>query len=215
MANQHMATVEKNILELSVARTLSQALSEWFFTDDIIDHQKPEVSCELCEQEELRYHYQIKNKSNDNSLWVGSRCIEKFIPVFNKEGLRLTEKETRIKLKQLLKEKRRSLCLDALTDLAQKKSHKMFSDALNYFKKNKFLTPKFAAIVFLELTKNNIDYDPSFFKIYLKKKVFQKHLADMKPKDFKSIEPALTSPQKKLASKLRNPCVIREYNLYV
>jgi hypothetical protein len=70
--------VRDNILPLSVGSSLPEAFEEWSFTENTIDHEEPIETCELCDQEELRYHFEIKNTLTKNILWVGS-CLKKVV----------------------------------------------------------------------------------------------------------------------------------------
>ncbi len=51
--------VRDNILPLSVGSTLPEAFEEWSFTENTVDHEEPVETCQLCEQEQLRYHFEI------------------------------------------------------------------------------------------------------------------------------------------------------------
>lgn len=63
--------VRDNILPLSIGSTLPEAFEEWSFTEMTVDHEQPTANCELCNQEELRYHFEIKNALTHNRLWLG------------------------------------------------------------------------------------------------------------------------------------------------
>jgi len=64
------------------------------------------------------------------------------------------------------------------------------------------LTPKFANVVFWRLQANNIDHDPSFFKVRLDKASYVADLAAMPPRNVRRIWKALTSAQRKKAVEL-------------
>ncbi|EIZ1550928.1 TPA: hypothetical protein GRR64_19235 [Vibrio parahaemolyticus] len=68
----------KNLLNLSVSNEFYEACGEWEFTGEVFDYEEPREICELCEKDELRYHFKIKNDITENSLLVGSKCILKF-----------------------------------------------------------------------------------------------------------------------------------------
>ncbi len=53
--------VRESILPLSVAETLPAAFAEWAFTENTVDHETPIETCELCGQQDLRYHFEIAN----------------------------------------------------------------------------------------------------------------------------------------------------------
>ncbi|NOS98771.1 MAG: hypothetical protein HOP25_09920 [Methylotenera sp.] len=71
-----------NILHLSKANNLAEALREWITTGGYEDSHNIEEICELCEHEGLRYQYEIENLTTLRTLWVGSTCITKFIPLY-------------------------------------------------------------------------------------------------------------------------------------
>lgn len=72
------AKAAKNLLPLSVASDLAEALREWAYSGNSTDYGQPEETCQLCDQEDLRYHFQIGNKQTAHHLWVGSSCIQRF-----------------------------------------------------------------------------------------------------------------------------------------
>ncbi len=69
--------VVDNILPLSLASALPEAFKEWYFTERTEDHEQAIEDCELCNQERLRYHFEIENRHTKRRLWVGSSCILK------------------------------------------------------------------------------------------------------------------------------------------
>lgn len=73
---------EANMLHLSRANTLAEAMREWSTTGAYEDTHDIKGVCELCEHEHLRYQYEIENSTTNKSLWVGSTCITKFVPLY-------------------------------------------------------------------------------------------------------------------------------------
>lgn len=192
--------VRNNILPLSVAATLPEAFEEWSFTEQTVDHEEPVETCQLCEQEELRYHFEIKNALTHKTLWVGSQCILKFNLSVFEHGRRLSAGEAKKKLERLMQQMRLQSCINALEKLAAKEVSDILSNALAFYKKNKYLTPKFAFIVLWRLQSNKIDHSPSFFKINLQKEKYQRDLREMQLSRVHVIWPALTSTQRKIAA---------------
>ncbi len=191
--------VADNILPLSLAGTLPDAFKEWFFTDNIQDHETAEENCQLCDQEQLRYHFEIKNRITEKILWVGSSCILKFqVQVFER-GTLLDAKAATKKLDELKKKMRLESCINALKKLAASENNNILSNALDFYTKNKYLTPKFAFVVFWRLSSNKIDHSPSFFKVGLNKDKYKKDLAEMPLDRVHMIWPSLSSSQRKLA----------------
>ena len=198
--NTYPQRVTENILPLSVAGTLPEAFKEWYFTENIEDLEIAEEDCELCGQEQLRYHFEIKNRHTKHRLWVGSSCILKFrVQVFD-NGVLLDQRESTKKLEDLKHKMRFDSCIKALKQLAESEDNNILSKALDFYLKNKYLTPKFAFVVFWRLNSNNIDHSPSFFKVSLKKDKYKTDLSQMPLERVHIIWPALSSSQKKLAA---------------
>jgi len=192
--------VADNILPLSISRDLSEAFKEWFFTENTEDHEDVIENCQLCNQEQLRYHFEIKNKLTNHTLQVGSSCILKFdIAVYDEENIILSQKDSRKKLDEKLKKMRLESCINSLEKLARIENHIVLKRALEYYSKNKYLTPKFASVVFWKLKENNIDYTPSFFKVRLKRNQHKEDLKNLKNFQVHNFWNALTTSQKKLA----------------
>lgn len=191
--------VRDNILPLSVGATLPEAFEEWSFTMETIDHGLPSEICQLCEHEELRYHFKIKNALTNNVLWVGSQCILKFnISVFE-QGCRLSTSDAKKKLERLMQQMRLQSCINSLEQLAKTENNDILSNALTFYKKNKYLTPKFAFVVLWRLQENKIDHSPSFFKINLQKDKYKQNLREMPLRNVHVIWPALSSTQRQKA----------------
>lgn len=198
-----MATYPKrvleNILPFSISTELPDAFNEWFFTEEVKDHGLPIEDCGLCDQERLRYHFEIKNRNTNRALWVGSSCILKFhVQVFD-NGLLLDAAGAKKKLKDLTQKMRLDSCLKALTELAALEGSDILSSALKFYSEKNYLTPKFAFVVFWRLNSNKIDYSPSFFKVSLRRDKYKDDLRKMPLDRVHTIWPALTSSQKTLA----------------
>ncbi|WP_332750815.1 hypothetical protein [Hydrogenophaga sp.] len=194
--------VRDNILPLSVGSTLPEAFEEWSFTENTEDHEQPIETCQLCEQEALRYHFEIRNSLTKRTLWVGSQCILKFgLSVFE-SGRRLSDSEAKKKLDRLMQQMRLESCIRALEKLARAESNEILTNALAYYQKNKFLSPKYAFVVLWRLQSNDIDHSPSFFKINLKRGRYQQDLQNMKLSHVQAIWPALSSSQREMAMRM-------------
>ena len=194
--------VAENILPLSMSGSLPEAFKEWFFSDKIYDHEKAEEMCELCNQENVRYHFQIVNQHTKKTLWVGSSCILRFNLAVYDQGKILDEKNAKKKLNTLVTKMQMESCIKALEVLAKSENNDILKNALLFYKKYKNLTPKLAFVVFWKLKEKNIDHHPSFFKINLKKDQYKQDLRDMPIKRIHIIWPALSSSQKDIATRL-------------
>ena len=194
--------VADNILPLSQAGTLPEAFKEWYFDGETEDHEQAIEECELCNQEQLRYHFKIVNRYTNKDLWIGSQCILKFKVAVYEDDQLLGEKETKKKLDALIKQMRFESCMSALQRLVQKENNDILDNALDFYQKNKYLTPKFAFVIFWRLETHRIDHNPSFFKISLKKDKYRKDFRDMEIRRVHLIWPALTVSQRKLATNM-------------
>jgi hypothetical protein len=194
--------VRDNILPLSIGNTLPEAFEEWSFTDRTVDHEDATETCQLCEHEELRYHFQIENALTHHTLWVGSQCILKFgLSVFE-EGQTLSPKEAQRKLDRLTQQMRLQSCIKALEKLAAAENNKILNSALDYYQRNKFLTPRYAFVVLWRLQEHGIEHSPTFFKIHLNKQRYKSDLQKMEASRVHLIWPALSSSQRTLAMRL-------------
>ncbi|HKX31992.1 MAG TPA: hypothetical protein VJ302_30170 [Blastocatellia bacterium] len=194
--------VRDNILPLSVAATLPEAFEEWSFTENVQDHEEANESCQLCDHEQLRYHFEIRNALTDHRLWVGSKCILQFgISVFE-NNQRLDNATAKKKLARLTEQMRLESCLRALQALADSENNPILLNALNYYRSNKHLTPKFAAVVFWKLREHRIDHKASFFKVTLRRDQHKDDLRRMQPWQISAIWPALSVSQRRLAESM-------------
>jgi hypothetical protein len=191
--------VRDNILPLSIAATLPEAFEEWSFTERTIDHEKPVETCQLCEHEELRYQFEIRNALTHNTLWVGSQCIERFNLSVFEYGRRLSPVESKKKLERLMQQMRLQSCINSLERLAKSENNEILDNALAFYMKNKYLTPKFAFVVLWRLKQHGIDHSPTFFKINLKKSKYRDDLRNMAQNRLDMIWPALSGSQRKMA----------------
>jgi hypothetical protein len=191
--------VRDSILPQSVAGTLPQAFAEWVFTENTVDHELPIETCQLCGQQELRYHFEIGNRYTQAALWVGSHCILQFDVAVLENGRRLSPDEAKRHLAKLTQKMQMEACIGALEKLAAREESPILSGALNYYRRNKKLTPKYAAVVFWKLQQFNIDHHPSFFQIELRR---DQHIDDLRTMPTSRVHRfwgALTAAQRKKA----------------
>ncbi|EME7683395.1 hypothetical protein VZ882_004340, partial [Salmonella enterica] len=64
-----------NMLRYSSGQAWPAVMKEWSVTGGFIDSHSINKTCELCDNEGLRYQFQITNVLTHYSLWVGSTCI--------------------------------------------------------------------------------------------------------------------------------------------
>jgi hypothetical protein len=195
-------SVRDSILPLSVAGTLPAAFAEWSFTENTIDHETPIETCELCGQQDLRYHFEIANRYTEAALWVGSQCILQFDVAVIENGRRLSPAEAKRHLAKLTQRMQLESCIRALEEIATKEVNPVLSGALDYYRRNKKLTPKYAAVVFWKLQTFRIDHHPSFFQVELRRGQHVEDLRQMPTPRVHRFWSALSAGQRRKAVEL-------------
>lgn len=201
--NIYMKNSCKNLLPLSEDKEdFKEAVKEWFFTGAIVDYEAPTETCELCEKDEVRYQYEIKNGLN-NTLWVGSKCIDKFdITVFDENGNEVTEK----KEYYLQKQARKQHIINVFKKLDETKPKDKLQDwnkreldvwCINQYNEKGKLNPKIINYLFLRLDEEGIFYDKRFFAVNLNSHENKRLLANLETHQFERIKKALSPSQQK------------------
>ena len=193
--------VRDSILPLSVGDSLPKAFEEWSVTENVVDHEKPEEMCELCGQESLRYHFEIRNSLNGNRLWIGSQCILKFDLSVFEDGRVLSAADAKRKIQRMLEGMQQEACIRALEKVATVENNEILANAIQFFRKRKYLTPRLGFVVLWRLTKNRIEHNPSFFKIDLKHDRYKVQLREMDESRVHILWPALSSSQREMAER--------------
>lgn len=114
----------------------------------------------------------------------------------------LTQIQAQKKLERMMQKMRLESCLKALKKLTETEDNDILSNALEFYEKNKFLTPKYAFVVLWRLRRHKIDHNSSFFKVNLKRSKYKDDLRNMEIGRVHIIWPALTSAQRKQAIRM-------------
>jgi hypothetical protein len=189
--------VRETILPLSVSNSLPAAFGEWHYTGYKIDHEDADYTCQMCGQEGLRYHFEIRNDSTDAELMVGSHCILSFDVEVRHQGRVLTREEAKRHLDELIAQMQFSTALKALNNLYGVNPHDVTKTAIRYFRTNKALSPKLASAVFWQFQSNDIRYNPTHFAIQLRRSQHKVDYDQLTPAGRARVLAALTSAQKK------------------
>ncbi len=196
-----------NLLSLSQEQTDFQiALKEWKHTAGaVVDHLASNESCQLCEQSNLRYHFEIANQTTRNSLQIGSSCIEKFnIAVYDDEGNKLQGKDV---LKQLNKEinvKQQEMMLEPLRGLWKRSDDDVqyiIERCVEKFDLYKGFAPKDLLYLFKQMDGDEIPYPPNIYKVLLRSNVDKKFLFGISETDKNLIWASLSTSQKQRYAK--------------
>jgi hypothetical protein len=200
--SEYTLRVRESILPLSLIRRLPEAFEEWSFTNETVDHEVATETCELCGHEKLRYHFGIGNRHTHRHLWVGSHCILQFNVAVVEFGRLLSPRESERHLTKLKQQMQIQFCIRSLEKLATREGNSILSSALDYYCKNKKLTPKFANVVFWKLQQYGVEHHPSFFQIELKKLRHVEDLRTMPTERVHRFWGALSSAQRRKANAL-------------
>ncbi|MGB4076125.1 MAG: hypothetical protein WBK28_00260 [Minisyncoccia bacterium] len=184
-------------------KDLKKAMLEWEYAGNVYDSEENLQTCELCEHPELRYQFEIVNRNNQNSLWVGSECIKKFsgVSVLGDDGQILNSKERASKLdkdkRKLIENAQTKSILNSLVALSWVDKEFEIEDFVEYFQKNSFFTPKQVSTIVWRLDTHNIKYKKSYLKISIKRGREKNQLLQMQDWQLKKIWDCLSSSQKK------------------
>ena len=169
--SQFVEQAQRRILPLSEAKTLKEAFAEWGFTGITEDHEEPIETCRLCGKDGLRYHFQIRNECNGNTLMVGSHCILRFeLAVYSEQGVRLSLADAKKHLNSRMKRMHYDACIRALEELSSSENSEILSGALDYYREHRCLTPAQAAVVVWRLKANGVEHKIDFFKLRWRQK---------------------------------------------
>lgn len=200
----HLSAVEARILPHSLTQSLPGAFSEWRFTGDVIDHGKAIETCHLCGQQDLRYHFQIRNLRTDHMMWVGSHCILKFsIEVLGPDGVPLSPEEASRELSKAVDRKKREKCLVALLELSKRTMTGSNRQVFEMYRDGEALFPETALRVFQAFRTHSIPYEPSDFEVSLRTSSCWFFLEKTGPNDLALLWPALTPAQRISARKAK------------
>lgn len=189
-------------MPLSKADEFKEALKEWEFSGNVIDHEEANETCELCEHEKLRYHYEIQNSLKSSHLWVGSSCILRFqeIMVYDDDGVLLTsESQRRSELDKALKEKQIDLALQPLRALWRvDREHREYIERnVHQFKQKDAFLPKGLAILCARMKNYNIEYKSSMFPVYLRSKESKAQFSELQGELLKNVIECMSPQQRK------------------
>lgn len=189
------------ILPLSRAPTLSAALQEWSYSGHFFDLEEADGTCELCGQQDLRYHFEIDNRHTSASLLVGSECIKRFeIAGLDEQGRRLdaaaTGKLVNRHRRRLVEDARKQRVMTALLTLGRKDPSFDAANFMAFVDDRGSFTPKQVAMIFWRLRTAGVEYRATDWKVRLRRDTDLDQLRAMKPAAYRRITAALTPAQR-------------------
>lgn len=90
-------------------------------------------------------------------------------------------------------------CMDQLEIIAVQYEDALLENAVNFYRKNYFLSPKYAYVLFSRMDDYEMSYYPNYFKVSLEKGVFKNDLRQMPTDKVHKIWAALDSGQRQAA----------------
>ena len=200
--NYRYENSKRNIIPLSISNEIKEALKEWKFSGEFIDHENATEICGLCEHPEIRYHYEIINIDNLNRLWVGSSCIIRFseIGIYDATGNQLTNKKDRKKyLEEILKKDRSNKILNPINQLWEidKELRESIKTAKYYYDISSGFDAQHLATLFEWMKFYNISYNPKIFPISFRYENNKIRFFELDKNQLELIEESLTEEQKR------------------
>lgn len=190
------------LLPLSIARNLATALKEWSYSGRFFDLEQADGTCELCGQQDLRYHFEIDNRQTSASLLVGSECIKRFeIAGLDERGRRLdaaaTGKLVDRHRRGLVEDARKQRVMTALLTLGRKDPSFDAANFMEFVDDRGSFTPKQVAMIFWRLGTAGIEYRPNDWKVRMRRDSDLGQLRNMTPAAYRRVTAALTAAQRK------------------
>jgi len=157
------------LLPLSRATRLGAALREWSYAGRFFDLEATDGTCELCGQQDLRYHFEIENEATDAALLVGSECIKRFeITGIDEQGRRLgadaTGKLVDRHRRGLVEDARKQRVMTALLKLGQKAPDFDAQNFIDFVDDTGAFTPNQVALILWRLGSAGVEYRPPDWK---------------------------------------------------
>jgi len=197
--------VKKNIVPVSQENiSVRKALDEWFYTGHINDVRKPIEICELCDHPNIRYQFEIKNRYNGNTLFIGSECILKFdISVIDEDGNELSNDQAQKKLskdrRKVIEKSKLHSVINSLLILAKRNDFfkENMDSFIEYYKERGAFTPKQLITLINGIDRYNIKVNKNHFKMIIRRTREKEQLINMKKNEIKKILPCLSPYQEK------------------
>ncbi len=190
-------------------KDLVVATREWYYTGDLDEAKDCSATCELCRHCGLRYLFVIRNEHTGHRLYVGSKCIRRFpgFRIIGTDGNRLdtrgAHRQLASDLKQALRATKQNRVVETLLALGRQ-SHEFEIDTfIGYYCEQKAFTPKQLSTLLWQFKKYRINYDPSDFKVKVRRHREQRQLLEMERWQLERMWPCLSRSQHKWARERR------------
>jgi len=208
--NKWFENAKKNLLSNSYEKEdFYKAKTEWYFNEIVIDNNdeveinEERPSCELCEHEDLRWQFIIKNKQNENALKVGSTCIKQFdIVLIDKTGYSNIGEERDKKIDKTIRDKIKDAlfnnALEALRKLWRKDkgNREIIEKAAKQWKEKNAFSPKMLFFLLCRFENNKIDFSKLSLKLNVRSDINKNQIEEMEEWKYLKIKPYLSDKQR-------------------
>lgn len=188
-----------NMLHLSRAKTLGEAMREWSTTGGYEDSHSIDEVCELCEHEGLRYQYEIENSITGHTLWVGSTCITKFVPLYEngREVIGEEEKASLLRKRQADYEasSRENRAMELLRKLAIAEPTK-FAQANWRMKWKLGYSARQMLMLSVACKNHKLPFNAADFRINTRKQSIVQQVRELEPWQYRRLRAALPQPRR-------------------
>lgn len=197
-----LGRVKNNVLPVSIEKTdIRKALDEWVYEGNMYDVEISNEICELCDQPNIRYQFEISNIHNGNALLIGSECITRFqISVINQHGKKLSFDEAKKRVSsdrnKLVTAAKEKSIINSLIELAIVDIEFNIDNFIKYFKERKAFTPNQLVVILWRLDKAKIYFNKSHFKLTIRRDREKDQLLKLEEFKLKSIWPCMSNSQK-------------------
>jgi hypothetical protein len=197
-----------SLLPLSRSSTFWVALREWRYTGWFFDVESTDGTCELCGQQDLRYHFEIANRDTGARLLVGSECIKRFdLTGLDEEGREIGAADTARLVDRhrrgLVEDARRRRVMTALLRLGRAAPDFDADSFLDYVDDRGAFTPKQLAMIFWRLQSSAIPYRPADFRLTIRRDREKAQLRRMSEAAYRRIQPAMTKAQRATTERIQ------------
>lgn len=183
---------------------LAKALGEWGYFGVSKTVGTMTTDCELCGQPDISIWFEIKNESNQKTLWIGSDCIKRFeIRVWEngrvlalKDGFRKVDHDIRTALETA----RMGEADVALILLIGKETEFTIADFDAYYRARGAFTPAQMLFIARKMDEHSVDCKLSSFDVACRKDREKEQLAAMSNEDIMKIAGALSPAQRNMAN---------------
>lgn len=196
-----LETARTNLLRLSQeAQDFPAALREWEHTGRVLDHGAPLATCQLCEHERLRYHFEIRNRCTAATLLVGSSCITRFdIAVYDDRGQALSGPAKEERLKDKVREQQREARLAPLRELYRvaEAERGIIRQTVLESEARRGFSPAQLLTLFRQMDRHGIRYQPTLYKVRLRSEFDQQQLLRLSAEERVLLWPCLSVQQRR------------------